>query len=231
MLLEGPDETDPVIGMEARGRGRIERGEPGVKRAIPLFRGQGFERASEGRIGGGCRVEALEESADIQAGAAHDHGKLPARLDARDGLEGLAPEAGGMVALVGADQIQKVMAHGRPLGGRGLARADVHVPVDLTGIRAHDLHGQALAQAHRHRRLADARRPHDHEERRGLYHVRRSSRLISLSESRETMGRPCGQKYGVSVPDRSAMRRVISSRWSGAWALIAAWQATKLSAR
>ena len=54
---------------------------------------------------------------------------------------------------------------------------------------------------------------------------------MSRKDKRLTMGRPWGQKYGVFVTARSAMSRVISSRCSGAWALIAAWQATKDSAR
>ncbi len=54
---------------------------------------------------------------------------------------------------------------------------------------------------------------------------------MSRKDRRLTIGRPWGQKYGVFVTARSAMSRAISSRCSGAWALMAAWQATKDSAR
>ena len=54
---------------------------------------------------------------------------------------------------------------------------------------------------------------------------------MSASDTRLTIGRPCGQKYGVSVAPSSAIRRSISSRASGMFAFTAARHATNASAR
>src|SRR6266849_3050349 len=67
--------------------------------------------------------------------------------------------------------------------------------------------------------------------RRVRHHVRLSSRRMSWSETRLTIGRPCGQKYGVSVAASSTTNRSISSRPSGVFAFTAARHATNASAR
>ena len=179
----------------------------------------------------GRGVETLEEGADIEPGASHHHGQAAARANGVDAAERLPSEARGVIALVGLDNVEEMMRHRRLLRGRRLSRGHVHAAIDLARVGAHHLDGEAGGEVNGGRGLAHAGGPADDEKRRRGYHVRLSSRLMSLSESRETMGRPCGQKYGVSVAERSERSRVISSRCSGACAFTAARQATKERAR
>jgi hypothetical protein len=131
-------------------------------------------------------------------------GPATARLRAATSPGRLAGEAGRVVAIIGLDDVHQVVADRSALLGRGLGGADVHPAVDLTGVDAHHLDRPVLAERDRQSRLADARRAEDREEgdgrraafeRRGhrSHQVRRSSRLISPSGIRETIGRPCGQ--------------------------------------
>jgi len=175
VLLEGPMNADPVIGMKASGGGRIGRGEPPVEGAAPFLPGHA---SSEVLSAGSAEAprRPFEQSADVEAVPPTTAGKLRARADAPDRLEGLEAEARGVVALVGADQVQEMMFSRGPLGGRGLP-CRYHLPIDLRESALTISMGRRWPS-----RTATAvlprRRPDDHEERRSHHHVRRSSRLI-----------------------------------------------------
>src|SRR5205823_3920683 len=85
----------------------------------------------------------------VQPGAAHEQGPVPARLDAGDSCgSGLGEtDDGELLARVG--QVQEVVRDLGLFGGRRLGRPDVHAPVELHGVDAHQLDRWAR-QAPRH---------------------------------------------------------------------------------
>src|SRR6266536_1447577 len=217
--------------MEPPGGVRIEGGQLRMERGRSPLGRHGVQTRPQRRIGGWRRVEAFQEGPDVESRAPHHHGQPAAPADSVDAGERLPSEARGVIALVGLDDVEEMVRHGRLLGAGRLPGGHVHAAIDLARVGTHHLDREACGKVEGGRGLSHSRGPADDEKRRRGYHVRRSSRLISLRDSRETMGRPWGQKYGVSVAERSARSRVISSRCSGACAFTAARQATKARAR
>ena len=192
--LEGADDAELVIGVKRPRRGRVEGGEPGVKTAGAPGRRILVQLPAQREIGGRGRVQALQERAHVEPRAADDHRQRSAGPDLRDGGEGFAAEPRGVIALVRIHDIDQPMAEGGLLLPGRLAGADIHAAIDLARVGVDRLDRQGAGEPDRDGGLSDARGPHDDEERRGDHQVRPSSRLISRSDSRLTMGRPCGQK-------------------------------------
>src|SRR5262249_57661864 len=93
VLLEGPDDTDAVVGVKARGGGWVSRDEPLVKGAGALVPSLRLQPAPELEVGGGCRIQPLEQRAHVEAGAADQGGKAPPPAEGRDRPQGIP--AGG----------------------------------------------------------------------------------------------------------------------------------------
>ncbi len=190
--------------MKARRGAGIEALEPLVERLGTGRARLGHERGAERAIRGGSRQEPPDERTVVEARAAHQDRPAAAAPDLPDRRGRVAREPGGIVAVVGLDDVHQVVMDRAALRLRGLGGADVHPAIDLARVDAHHLDRPALGERHGHAGLSHARRTEDREERdarrravrirkhRG-HQVRRSSRLISPSGIRETIGRPCGQ--------------------------------------
>ena len=69
-----------------------------------------------------------------------------------------------VISSSGRTHIEQVMRHARALGGRDLARADVHAEVDLLRVARNDLASACLGQLERQARLARAGGTDDDDE-------------------------------------------------------------------
>ena len=117
--------------MQPSGQRGLDRHQPRVQRRPALARGDARQLAPEVRIGGRRRIEAAEQCPHVQPGAADHHRQPAAAPDVVDRSLGVGAEAGGVVAIVGIDEVDQVVRHRSLLVGAGLAGRQVHPAVDL----------------------------------------------------------------------------------------------------
>jgi hypothetical protein len=178
---------------------RIDGHEAPVQRRRPLGGCLGAKPRPQGRIRRGPRQEPADQGPVVKARAAHQDGPAPTRPHGFDRRSRLPAEAGRVISLVRLHDVHEVMANGTPLGVSGLPCSDIHPAVYLTGVDADDLDRPVLRQGDRQARLPDAGRTENREQRDAAgrrhagHQVRRSSRLMSPSGIRDTIGRPWGQ--------------------------------------
>ncbi len=100
-----------------------------------------LELGPQGGLGRHRRgFEALGESPQVEATAAHEEGHAPAAVFGGDGRPGGAAELLQVDRLVGVAQVEQVMAHPGALLGARFGGADAHAPVELAGVDRE--HGQ-----------------------------------------------------------------------------------------
>ena len=75
----------------------------------------------------------------MQAGASNQHRPAVALLDVGQGPVGRGLEVGHAELLGRVDQVEQMVGHLGPFGGRGGGGTDVHAPVD-----GHGVHGDQL---------------------------------------------------------------------------------------
>ncbi len=114
-----------------------------------------------------------------------------------------AAKAPGGIRLARVADVDQVMRHGAAFRRRRLRRADVHAPIHVRRVHAHDLERIAPGQRQRERRLAGARRSHQADRVRGTsvaraghvaarrHRPRRNRRSSSSMRTKDHVGRPC----------------------------------------
>ena len=191
-------ERAPASGSSAASRRWSAPGPPPGPRPASAARSAAVGRAAAGG--------APHERPVVEAGAPHQDRQPPAASATLVDRRGRLPdEARRVVGLVGLDDVHQVMADGaalrpawacssrcpsggRPGGSRRSPPRSASCAASATAARVFPTPGRAD-----HREERDGRRRGVRRRRHARHQVRRSSRLISPSGIRETMGRPCGQ--------------------------------------
>ena len=126
--------------MDGGGGAGVEVGEQTMKGGCAATGGECAQTAAEIGVDGGRGKEAVEQRAEIEAGAAGDDGEAAdGQGDAGEGFAGeTAPIAGGK-GLIGVDDVEPVMRDEGALVGGGLGGANLEVAVDGDGVAADDL--------------------------------------------------------------------------------------------
>ena len=190
--------------MKPGGGVRVQGLEAAVEGLRARLAGLGPERGPEGRVRRRPRQEPPDQRAVVETGPAHQDRPPPPAPRGRDRLGGLAGEAGGVVAARRARRRPRggggprgaprawawrcrCPSGGRPGGSRRSrprsASARRARPPGASCRRPSGRGSRGAGRAARRHRRRDTAR----------HQVRRSSRLISPSGIRETIGRPCGQ--------------------------------------
>ena len=102
-------------------------------------------------------VELVDHRPQVEAGAADEQRPVTPSLDVGDRRPGPVGEGGDGEVLPRVDQVDEVVGHLGPLGGRRLGGADVHAAVHLHGVDRHDL-DRRVRPGHRQRQRRLARR-------------------------------------------------------------------------
>ena len=155
-----------VVGCQPLGRERVDTHQLVIQRGQALLARLRVECCAHGRVGCGQRVQAVAQGFEVQHGAAHQQGVVAARVDLANQAFGVGDKTRGRIRFSGLDDVEKVVRHGRALGGARFGRADVHAAVDLGGVDADDLHRLSVSEGHRHRTLPRGRGPGQADHRR-----------------------------------------------------------------
>ena len=160
--LEGADDAADVLGIDAGGGLWIHCCEIVLQRLPAVIDRALFERGPVRRVGWDLgQQEAVAHGADVQAGAAHQHGHARSGADARDGLQRLLLIHRQGIRLVGIDDVEQMVGQARALREGGLGGADVHPAVDRSGVGRDDFHREVLGQRQRQGGLAGGGRAND----------------------------------------------------------------------
>ena len=137
--LQRPHDAADVGGLDA-GRGvGVDLGQLGVEASAPPGAAAASSSLGPQRTVLGREGHRVDDGLHVQAGAAHEQGPAPARLDVGDRGAGFGLEAHHRPLLVGVAHVDEVMRDAGPLGGRGLGGADVHAAVHLHRVHRDDL--------------------------------------------------------------------------------------------
>ena len=216
--LERPLDAAAVAGLDAVGGDGVERPqaiEQDVDVGLLLEVGAGVGVLAR-------QVEVVEHGRQVEPGAGDEQRPAAAPGDRPLGLGVGGAVVGDGERLVGVDEIEAVVGHGGPVGGRRLGRADVHAPVDLHGVDGHDLGaGDLRRRRHRHVRLPRRRRPHDdHRRRRSPTRVFRATRVLGAGMPRTKHPGGSGHRAATGMRRRcDGSARCSTSRpvrWCGA---------------
>ena len=124
--------------MNPAGGLRIESGKQAVKRAgAAAF--PGGEPVAQRLVARGAFEQAVQEGAQVEAGASGHNGEAFTVRRCRPEPAGQAGIFAGGEKLVGIQDIQKMVGNPPTLGGRQLGGSDIEVAVDLQGIAIDDL--------------------------------------------------------------------------------------------
>ena len=91
--------------------------------------------------------EAVDEGAQVEAGAAGDDGQVAAFGDSGEGFAGLAAVVAGGAGFVGPCDVDHVVLDEGALFVGRLGGADLHLAVDGDGVAADDLAVELLGEA------------------------------------------------------------------------------------
>ena len=200
------------------------------------------ELPAEVEIGRRRGVEPAEQRAHVEAGAADDDRQRPRVRTAAIGAARVCAEARGVVALVGIDDVDQMMRHRRALLRRRLAGADVHAAVDLARVGADRPRWAAGARGPPRPRSCRPRSGPTTTSSGGLHaghrlHSPRPHHVRSELPPDVAQGQPADDGAAVGAEVRRLRWREVREEarhllaLSGGWALMAARQATKASAR
>ena len=93
-----------------------------------------------------CGEEAVDEGAQVEAGASGDDGEAASFGDAGEGFAGLAAVVAGGAGFVGPRDIDHVVLDESAFFAGGLGGADLHLAVDGYGVAADDLAVELLGE-------------------------------------------------------------------------------------
>ena len=143
--LQGADDPDQVIGLNARGGDRVLLYQLRVQLGTTLDQRPLLQGAPEVGIPRRSIHDPKEERPQIEAGPTDHQGNLAPGLDLRDEAGRSSLEVGRVRLLRGRIEVRdQVMGNARELIGCRLSRADVEAPVDLLGIGGDHLPANAL---------------------------------------------------------------------------------------
>ena len=108
--------------------------------------------------------EAVDERAQVEAGAAGDDGQVAAFGDAGEGFAGQAAVVAGGAGLVGPGDVDQVVRDEGALFVRGLGGADLHLAIDGDGVAADDLAVELFGETQGERGLAAGGGADEHDE-------------------------------------------------------------------
>ncbi len=94
-----------------------------------------------------CGKEAVDESAEVEAGASGDDGQVAAFGDAGEGFAGLTAVVACGAGFVGPGDVDHVVLDEGALFAGGLCGADLHLAVDGDGVAADDLAVELFGEA------------------------------------------------------------------------------------
>src|SRR5216683_304977 len=149
--LDGADDFGDVVEVDGCGGGGVEAGEDTVEvgwASVLTQLGCSFaETIAEAGLLGRGGEEAVDQGAEVEAGASGDDGEVAALGDACEGFAGLAAVVAGGAGLVGPGDVDHVVLDEGALFVRGLGRTDLHLAVDGYGVAADDLAIELLGEA------------------------------------------------------------------------------------
>ncbi len=160
VYLEGADDAGSVVGVQAARRHGIDRVELAVQSA-------GARRVARNQLGAQRRVarrpgkQAVAHGLEIEAGAADQQSRPPARGDRRDLGARQRRVARAVERLGGLDDIEQMVRRAGPQLRARLGAADVEAAVDLARIAVDDLAADQLGDADRQLGFAAAGRADD----------------------------------------------------------------------
>ncbi len=128
--FDGADELGRVVGVDELCGGGVEAGEDAMQMCGTFFSGARAEFFAERFVALRRGEEAVEERAEIEAGASGDDGQASALRDAGDGFAGEAAVVSGGAGLVWGEDVDEVVGDAFALGECGLGGADLHAAVD-----------------------------------------------------------------------------------------------------
>ena len=119
--MREPTAATPLVALEPASRAWLH------ERIAQRF---GVERGAYRGVGGGQRIQAVDQRLEVQHRAAHQQRQAAARTDVAHERAGVGHELRGGVAFGGVEQVDQVVRDKRPLVARRLRGADVHAAVD-----------------------------------------------------------------------------------------------------
>ena len=162
--LQGPRQAlGPALHGQRRAL-RVQPPHPRRKAFDSLPRHPAAQGLPTGDVHGGLREDRLHERPQEEPGATHQDGHAPPFADLPDPPPHVPGEAPRAVPLVGVEEVETVVRHGRAGSRVHLRRAHVHPPIDLPGVHRDDLGLQSARHLQRQPGLARGRGADDGEE-------------------------------------------------------------------
>ena len=132
----------------------------GMHRGPAAFKGFRRKLCARRRIRLGHRRQALQQRAEIQAGAAGEDRQISARDDVVDRCARVLGELGGRIRLPRFAHIDQMVRNGCKFFSRGLGRTDIEPAIHQRRIDADDFTAEALRPVQRECGLARCGRTH-----------------------------------------------------------------------
>ena len=166
--FDGADYFGDVVDVDGCGCGWVEAGEEAMEVGGAAGLGEFAEAfALAGFLGRGGE-EAVDERAQVEAGAAGDDGQVAPFGDASEGFAGLAAVVACGAGFVGPGDVDHVVLDEGALFARGLGGADLHLAVDGDGVAADDLAVELFGEAECERGFAAGGGADEDDERFGV---------------------------------------------------------------
>ena len=162
--LKRPDNAEPVVGMNPFRCLGIAEGKPLMQNCCSFSIRLLFKPFQNGPVGRVRSKQPVQAGLDVKAGAADKERQYPLPVQIRQNGPGHPRVSPGAEGLVRIRHVNHVMGHPGLFGRGGLGRADVHAPVNLHGVRPHNLAAEFLGKGKGKAGLAHAggAAQHDH---------------------------------------------------------------------
>ncbi len=157
--LQGTDDPAAVAGQDGRGRGLVERGQPGVQSRRADLAELGLQARTDTCVRSG-KVQVVQGRADVQTRAADQHRYPAAGGDVVDRGAGQLGVVGHVRGLGHRPDVEQVVRDATAGGLGFLGRADIHALVELHRVGVDDLAAQGAGQLQAQPGLAGGRRAH-----------------------------------------------------------------------
>ena len=216
--LECAQDPLRIAGPNASGRRRVDPLQLLVQDHTAATGKFGLQLRAQLRVGLGHQRQAVEQGAEIQAGAAHQDRQPTALADLQDQAFGLGSKLGSAVRLPGGNDIDQMVGHTFTLGQIGLRRADIHALVNQGRIDADHLAVEFFRQGNAGRGLARSRRPHQSQHRYplgagGQFSASRHD-CTPLAERAATANRPVnGMPSALNLPAEMPPALLTMDKW------------------
>ncbi len=145
MTSSAADDSPPVVRVQPRRCGRVERFQPLMKRPVAAFKSFLFQSLAQTWVGRRSFKQAPQQGFQIHGGPPDEDNAFAPGLNFLDDRCGPAAIIRHACLLPWVQHIDQVMRHSPTLGQRGFGSPDVHTAIESHRVKRDDLGIQPCA--------------------------------------------------------------------------------------